>query len=681
MRRFILGLALLLVVVPRLSAQVDPARAPRLLLGVAWYPEHWPEERWEQDLKLMQAAGIRVVRIGEFAWSRLEPSEGQFDLDWLERVVALAAKHNIACVLGTGTAAPPAWLVQKYPEIVRTTIEGRTDERAPYHYRFTSQRYREYCRRLAETMAARFGHNPSVIGWQIDNEYGEDSWDDDTRAQFQEWLKRKYGTLDEVNRRWTTGDFSQTYSDWTQIPLGRRETNPGVFLAFKRFVTNTYKDYQHIQVEAIRKHSEPRQFITTNYIGWSDRFDHYVLSEELDFAAWDIYVSSGHFDPTWYGLVHDLHRGLKRKNFWVMESQSTNTDWAPVNNALDRGEVRTMAWHAVGHGADAVSYWQWRSPLNGVEQYFGVPVGADGTPNPVYEEITRVGGEFAKAERFVAGTSPVSEVALLHSYDSRWAVNLQRLHERFEPGQALASCYRPLRAMAQQMDVVHPMAPLSDYKLVVAPALNVLTQEVADHLVEYVEQGGHLVLGPRTGMKDEFNALHTARQPGRLLPAVGARVEQFYALDENVPLAGTWGQGKATIWAEQLSVRAKDIEVLLTYGPSNGWLDGQPAAVTRRLGRGRITYIGAWLDEKLMAAAARWMLESSGVAPALGTVPEPVEVCRRVSAGKEVFILINHSKQAQQVRLPRRFHRVLAEDVTSRTLDLPPRGVEVLTTE
>lgn len=187
-----------------------------------------------------------------------------------------------------------------------------------------------------------------------------------------------------------------------------------------------------------------------------------------------------------------------------------------------------------------------------MEQYFGVLVGADGAPNPVYEEIAKVGAEFAKAEQTVAGTSPDSEVALLHAYDSRWAVNYQRLHERFDPVQALASYYRPLRDVAQQMDVVHPLAPLSSYKLVVAPALNVLSPAVAEHLVAYVEQGGHLVLGPRSGMKDEFNALHPARQPGPLVPALGARVEQFYALEEGAPLTGASG------------ARAK-----LRFGPSN----------------------------------------------------------------------------------------------------------------
>jgi beta-galactosidase len=196
-----------------------------------------------------------------------------------------------------------------------------------------------------------------------------------------------------------------------------------VFLAFRRFLPDRLVDYQHIQAEAIRKYADGRQFLTSNYIGWNHRFDHYILAEELDLAAWDNYISTGHLDPLRNGFMHDMARGFKRKNFWLMESQSTNTDWSLVNNALDRGEVRAMAWHAVGHGADAVSFWQWRRPLSGVEQYFGVLVGPDGRPNPVYQEIAAVGADFAKAGDALAGTTPDSTVALLHDYSSRWAVD------------------------------------------------------------------------------------------------------------------------------------------------------------------------------------------------------------------------------------------------------------------
>lgn len=657
-----------------------PAAAPPpILLGTAWYPEQWPEERWEQDLQLMQDAGIRMVRVGEFAWSTMEPADGQFQFDWLGRAIALAAKHGIVTVLGTPTAAPPAWMTQRYPDTLKTNMDGRkATHGGRAQYSFTSRRYRELCHRIAAAMATRFGHDPNVIGWQIDNEYGEVSWDDVTRRDWQQWLRAKYGTLDELNNHWTTAYWSETYTAWTQIPLGTPGNNPGLMLDFRRFVTDAYKNYQHNQIEAIRSNADPRQFITSNFMGWYNAFDHYVLSDELDLASWDDYVGRGHLKPLDNGLVHDLTRGLKRKNFWVMETQPGFVNWSPVNNALDRGEVRAMAWHAIGHGADTVSYWQWRSALSGQEQYHGTLVGPDGTPVPLYEEVAGIGREFAKAAETLAGTAPESQVAMLHSYDSRWAIDNQRHHHNFDPVALLQQWYRPLRTIAQQMDVVNPMAPLDGYKLVVAPGLNVIPEQLGKHLIEYVEQGGHLVLGPRSGMKDAWNALWPMRQPGPLEPEAGMRVEQFYALDEKVPVAGIWGPGTAEIWAEQLGSVKPGADILMKYGKSNGWLDGQPAAVSRKAGKGRITYIGAWLDEPAMRAAAEWMLKISGVKPALGAVPDGVEVSRRSSPAKEIFILVNHTTEQKTITLPQPMTKVLSGGPATSQIVLPARGVEVL---
>ena len=660
--------------------QTTAPAAPPLLLGAAWYPEQWPEARWDQDLQLMQAAGIRMVRVGEFAWSRMEPREGVYDLDWLDRAIALAAKHGIYTVVGTPTAAPPAWLTQKYPDTLRTEQDGRKQGHGErLQYSFTSPRYREFCRKITAQMAQRLGHNPYVLGWQIDNEYGALSFDDVTRAQFQQWLERRFGTLDNLNAHWTTAYWSETYTDWTQVPFGVDGQNPGLMLEWKHFISDTFKSYQHDQVAVLRAAIDSRQFITSNYMGWYDSFDHYILSEELDLAAWDDYVGRGHLDPLTNGIIHDLTRGLKRHNFWVIETQPGFVNWQEVNNALDKGEVRQMAWHDVAHGADCVSYWQWRSALSGQEQYHGVLVGADGTPVPLYDEVAQIGKEFSLAGPALAGTTPVSEVALLHSYDSRWAVSWQRHNQKFDTVGLFNAYYRPLRSIAQQMDVIAPSAPLESYKLVVAPALNVLPDAVANHLIEYVRNGGHLVLGPRSGMKDEWNALQTSRQPGNLLaPVLGARVEQFYALNEDVQLTGEWGLGKATIWAEQLKSTAPGAQVLLSYGPSNGWLDGQPAAITRTAGKGRITYIAAWMDEKLTRAAAEWMLKISGVTPVLGSVPHNVEVGKRTGAGKEVYILINHGKTQQTVTLPQAMKPLLAGGAAATSVTLPARGVEVL---
>jgi len=652
-----------------------------ILMGSAWYPEQWPEARWEEDLRLMEAADLKVVRIGEFAWSRLEPSEGHYDFDWLERAISLAAKHHIVSVVGTPTATPPAWLTQKYPDTLRVEEDGqRSIHGMRAHGSVSSPRYRELCRKIAEQMALRFGHNPNVVGWQIDNEegYANMSYDEHARGLFQKWLQAKYKTLDSLNAHWTTTYWSQTYDAWSEIPipLPMGSHNPGLELEWKRFVTDTWNDYLKNQIDVIRPHADGRQFVTTNFMGFFDGFDHYVLSEPLTFVSWDDYVGTGHADADHNGLTHDLTRGFKRENFWVMETQPGAVNWADVNNFLNRGEARAMAWQAIGHGADDINYWQWRSALNGQEQYHGILVGPDGTPAPFYDEVSQTAHEFAKAGSAFRDTSVISEVALLQSYDSRWAIDLQKHTQKYDQVALLAGYYHALRRLSQQMDVVSPSAPLAGYKLVVAPDLNLIPADLARHLIEYVRNGGHLVLGPRSGMKDEFNALLPQRQPGFLVEELGARVEQYFALEKNVPISGTWGEGEGSVWAEELKTLAPDAETLIRFGKSNGWLDDQPAAVTRPYGKGRITYIGAILDGKLMDRAAEWMVKSSGVTPALGPLPDGVEVSRRSAKGKDVFVLVNFKREEQQVTLPRAMDLLLSGKKGS-TIRLPAYGVEV----
>jgi len=662
-------------------AQASPQ--PPLYLGTAWYPEQWPESRWDADLDLMQKAGIRFVRVGEFAWSTMEPSEGKFDLDWLERAVTMAQKRGIFVVLGTPSAAPPAWLTSKYPDTLRIEEDGR---RAVHgnrqHFSFTSPRYRELARRMATEMAKRFGHNPNVIGWQIDNEYATYSYDDYTRSQFQQWLKSKYGTLDSLNQHWTTAYWSQTYDTWEEIPIPVGWNNPSLMLEWKRFVSDVYRSYQKNQIEAIRQYADSRQWITHNFMGWFDGFDHYTVSADLDFASWDNYIGNGHLNPWKNGIVHDLTRGLKRKNFWVMETQPGNVNWQQVNNSLDKGEVRAMAWHAIGHGSDAVSYWQWRSALGGQEQYHGTLVGPDGKPVPLYDEVAQLGREFAKAGDILRGTSPVSEIAVLHSYDSRWAIDFQRHHKEFDPARYLESFYAPLRKLTDSIDVVNPAAPLESYKVVMAPGLNVMSDADAKHLLDYVQRGGHLVLGARSGLKDEYNALHTTRQPGPLAQALGAHVEQYYVLDKPIPVSGDFGSDDVKIWAEYLKADAPDVRVLARYGKSNGWLDDQPAVVTHSIGKGQITYVGTWLSEAQMNALALWLIKTDKITQRFTDVPEGVEVSRRVATGnspREVYIVINHTTEVKHIKLPSAMREQLRGTAASLEVELAPRDVAVLT--
>jgi beta-galactosidase len=268
-------------------------------------------------------------------------------------------------------------------------------------------------------------------------------------------------------------------------------------------------------------------------------------------------------------------------------------------------------------------------------------------------------------------------VALLNDYDSRWAIDWQKHTEKYDQFAILKSYYHALRKIAQSIDIVSPDVALDQYKLVVAPDLYLIPKERAEHLAAYVQNGGHLVLGPRSGFKDEFNGLLPIRQPGYLAETLGGEVEQFYALEKAVPVNGSLGEGEVSVWAERLKTTASDAEVLLRYGPSNGWLDGQPAVVTRHYGRGHITYIGGVLDDKLMQAAAEWMTKFSQVKPVFGSVPDGIEVSRRIGPNGPVFVLINWRVEKQAVTLPRSM-KLLLEQKEVTQIELPQYGVAVL---
>jgi beta-galactosidase len=667
-----------------ISTQSPPTQLPgrnALLMGADWYPEQWPEERWETDLRMMEAAHLNVARIAEFAWSRMEPADGQFDFAWLERAIRLAEKYHIAIVLGTPTAAPPAWLTHKYPETLRVEANGqRVTHGNRAHGSVTSIKYRELCRRIAEEMAKHFGHDADVVGWQIDNEYGYAlmSFNEEARQQFQQWLKAKYKTLDALNQHWTTSYWSQTYDNWDEIPIPVGEHNPGLMLDWQHFVTYAWAGYQQNQIDAIRAHADPRQFITGNFMGYGFAgFDHYVVTQPLTFVAWDDYVGTGHLDPDSNGISHDTMRGLKRENIWVIETQPGSVNWSALNNSLDKGEVRAMAWHDVAHGADEVSYWQWRSALNGQEEIHGTLVGPDGEPVPLLAEVATTAREFASLQDTFRDTRVVSEVAILNDYDSRWAIDWQKHTEKYDQFAILKNYYHALRRISQSIDIVSADAPLDQYKLVVAPNLYLIPKARAEHLAAYVKNGGHLVLGPRSGMKDEFNALLPIRQPGNLAEPLGAQVEQYYALEKTISASGTLGQGEISVWAERLKTTAPDVEALLRYGRSNGWLDDQPAVVTRKTGRGRITYIGGVLDAKLMQATAEWMTKSAEITPAFGPVPDGIEVSRRVGPNQTVYVLINFLPEKQTFTLPRTMRSLMDQKNVTR-LDLTQYEVAIL---
>ncbi len=651
----------------------------KLHLGTAWYPEHWPEERWTEDIRLMQAAGLTVARMAEFAWSSMEASAGKFTFDWLDRAIDKLAAAGIVTVLGTPTAAPPAWLVEKYPDILAVDENGRRVQFGNRcHYCVNSPDFHSATLRIVRAMGDHFSSNPNVIGWQIDNEYNRVCYCETCRTQFQEFLAGKYGSLEALNQHWSTAYWSQTYSAWEQIPLPVGPHNPGLMLEFKNFITASYRKFQQRQLKTLRPILKPEVWITHNFMGWYGGFDHYEISADLDMASWDDYVGTGHHEILRHGIIHDLTRGFKRKNFWVMETQPGTVNWSAVNNSLNKGEARTMAWQAVAHGADGVLYWQWRSAMGGQEQYHGTLVDPAGRPRPFYAEVQMIGQEFAKVSDLLAGSTVKTEVALLNDYESRWSIDFQRHHKEFDYVAFFNHFARPLADHGIPLDVISADEPLSGYQLVFAPALILLDEKRVQNLKDFVRLGGHLVLTARCGMKDRTNAFLPERQPGPLSGLAGVEVEEYFALDENVSVKGTIFAGFAKIWAERLKILDEQATAVISwYQASNGWLDDQPAITVRPEGNGLVYYVGAWLDEASQRILINHILSNANLRGV--ETPPGVEFRTRVRpAGQEIYFLINHERTNRSIHLPWKTYDHLSGENLNDTFTLAPYSVAVL---
>jgi beta-galactosidase GanA len=416
-----------------------------MTVGVCYFPEHWPRERWETDVAQMAEAGLEYVRMGEFSWSRLEPRRGEFDFEWLDRAVELVGDHGMQVVLCTPTATPPKWLVDERPDILQEEPDGTTREfGSRRHYCFNAESYREETERVVSRMVDHYAGNPHVAGWQTDNEYGchrtVRCYCDDCAAGFRDWLRERYGSVDVLNEEWGTTFWSQRHADFGEVDPPRHtpaEHHPSRLLDYYRFASDSVVDYNRLQADIIRS-ADDGWFVTHNFMGDFPTLDAFDVSEDLDFAAWDSYptgfvqdrrpgepatweLRAG--DPDQVGRNHDLYRGASGGPFWVMEQQPGDVNWPPYAPQPADGAMRLWAHQAVAHGADAVLYFRWRRCREGQEQYHAGLRKQDGSPDRAYDEATTAASELAD---LTADLGPVdAPVALLHEYDSEWAIDIQ----------------------------------------------------------------------------------------------------------------------------------------------------------------------------------------------------------------------------------------------------------------
>ncbi|WP_027480645.1 beta-galactosidase [Deinococcus pimensis] len=625
-----------------------------LRLAVCDYPEHVPRDRWAEYARMQKDLGLTYVRVAEFAWSRLEPAEGHYTFDWLDEAVETLHAAGLKVVMCTPTATPPAWLTRAHPEILPYDREGRVREfGSRRHYDFASPVYRERSRRITRAVAVRYGDHPAVVGWQTDNEFAchstGRSYGGASAAAFPGWLRRRYGTLDALNEAWGNVFWSMDYTDWNQIRppiLTVTETNPSHVLDYFRFASDMIREFQEEQVAILREHS-PGRWVTHNFMIFESEFDHYDVSETLDFVSWDNYPTgmleyfgkwvgedvklryarTGH--PDLISFNHDLYRGLKRVRarhdveaedappapqpqrggFWVMEQQCGQVNWAPYNPLPADGAVSLWTAQAWAHGADCVSYFRWRAATMSQEVMHSGLLRHDETPDRGFEEVRRM-----EREGLTLGAVP-ARVALVHDYESLWILDEQKQGGPAYWAQTF-TYYTALRALGIDVDVVHPDADLGGYALVVAPALTMIPEARVAKL--RADAGGRLmVFGPRAAFRTPSGRAHENGQFGDDKDFFGGRSLNFESLRPGLTVRA--GGHAVTQWAEGYEP-APGTRTLITY--EGGPLAGQ-AAVMRR---GNVVTVGAHSPELLHALLADLAREAGvDVTP----LPEGVRLSRR----------------------------------------------------
>ncbi len=658
--------------------------------GCDYYPEHRPESFWEEDARRMQEAGFNVVRIGEFAWARIEPTEGRYDWGWLDRAIETLYRYGMRVVLGTPTAAPPPWLVAAHPEILPVDMYRRVRHAGSRrHYCPNSPTYQEYTRRIVTALAERYGADERVIGWQIDNEFGcHDTgrcYCDVCAARFREWLRERYGTPEALNEAWGTVFWSAVYRSWDEIPLpwaAPAEHNPAHLLDFLRFGTDSFRRYQQLQIDILRERA-PGQFITHNYMPFPSReLDFYDLAAPLDFVSWDNYHFYG-ATPALVAATHDLYWGMKARNYWVMEQQVSQVNWAPYNPVFRPGEVGLKVWQAVAHGADGILYFAWRSTTRGAEIYHSGLLDYDNRPTRGYEEARQIGQALPRLAPYLEGSTPPAEVAILHDYASRWSLDIQPHNRDLADDEtfrrALMGPYEALWARNVPVHILRaaPETDLSAYKLVILPALNLVGPELARRLGDYVQGGGTLIATARTGFKDESGRV-PGQPPGYLAELLGVKVAEFDSLPPDRRnsvrfVYGPIGSVPVSLWMEVL--QPTGARPLAVY--EGDFYAGKPAATVLAQGRGRALYVGVLAGAEFYGPLLDWLLPQLGIHSPLAT-PEGVEAKVRVGPRGRVLFLLNHNDRPARVFLPTPATDVVTGERWAGERELGAREVRVL---
>lgn len=678
-----------------------------MYFGVDYHPEQWvypfggtadnPEAAWQHDAELMQAAGVNVVRMGEFTWGLCEPAEGRYDFAWLRRVMNILGRAGIKIVLATPTAAPPIWLAKKHPEILPVDEQGLTrHEGTRRAVCLNSDAYWNYSKRVVTQMAAALGNHPQLIAWQIDNGLGgnftEASFNEDTRRDWHSWLEAKYETIEKLNDCMGLRHWGQVVSKWQEVPMPMAAPaphNPALVLDWCRFCSDTIVQFARMQADLLHE-ATPNCPVTTNLRPLLHRFDHFDLAEVIDFVSIE---STAALKPKSAELACeiDMLRSLKKTGirtpdgdtgFWVIEQKAGNVTWQDVNSLVRPGVLRMFTYQLVSRGATAILFFRWRQPRFGTEKFHGAVLGHNARKDArVFKEVAQLGEEMKLLAPSLEGTRIKADVAILYSHDNEWALQQpNQPNSHFNLREHLLLFYSALHDRNIAVDFARPVEDLSAYKIVIAPSLHLLANGEADRLKLYVQNGGVLVSTFNTGLVNEHNIAPDDGYPNSLTDLFGLEVLEFDQLppgeENHLIFKGTFPTSHlhpARLWCDIIEPR--DCQVLATY--AKDFYSGRPAMTMHTYGLGKAIYIGTLSHQPFYGDLVVWLRQMCNLHPLL-KVPDNVEVSMREKNGSRVFFLLNHQTSPMRVQFFKPMHDFLTGDTFSGNYDLQPHGVLVL---
>ena len=670
---------------------IESKKVQKMLYGGDYNPEQWPEEIWEEDMRLFHKAHIDVVTLNVFSWAALQPDESTYDFSKLDKIMKLVKENGLKVCMATSTGAHPAWMARKYPDVLRVEHNGMKRKFGARHNSCpNSPNYRKYSAALVEKIAERYKDYDNIVAWHINNEFGGWCYCENCEKAFRVWLQKKYGTLDELNRVWNTAFWSHTMYDWDDVVAcnmlseeflwdGQIRTNfQGISLDYNRFNSDSMLECFNIEKDVLKRIT-PDIPVTTNLMGAYKHLDYQKWAKDMDFVSWDNYPA---YDavPGDAAMNHDLMRGLKQgKPFALMEQTPGVSNWHIYCKLKRPGVMRLWSYEAVAHGADTVMFFQMRRSKGACEKYHSGVIEHVGTDDTrVFREITALGAELDKLQGVTLGARAKSDVAIVFDWDNWWAAELSAGPSKLINYTKEVSFY--YRAFFQQnisVDFVSVEDDLSSYKLVVAPMLYMCKDGFDEKVREYVQQGGSFLTTYFSGYVEDHDLVTLGGYPGRLKDILGIWVEESDALppEENNSFVYEGKQYPAGLLCDLMHLRgAREVA---SY--ESDFYAGMPVLTENEFGKGKAYYVGARSNEEFYKKYLGDICESLGIRPVAKT-PEGIEATVRYNDNGEFLFLLNNTQEEKEIVMEEAGTDLLTDQVYAKgdTLTLEKYGVAIV---